>query len=80
MSEIITEVTAKTHPVSTFSQLPNEAFVNIQTVKALLGCSASTVWREVARNNIPSPYRLSIRNTRWNVGELRQALASKRGA
>lgn len=80
MSEVTTEATTKKHPVSTFSQLPNEAFVNIQTVKALFGCSSSTVWREVKRGHIPKPYKLSLRSTRWHVGEIRQALVSKRGA
>jgi len=79
MSQVTTEVATK-HPVSTFSQLPNEAFVNIQTVKALHGCSASTVWREVQRGHIPKPHKLSIRTTRWNVGELRTSLAAKMGA
>lgn len=74
------KITTSYHPVSTFSQLPDEAFVNIQTVKALHGCSASTVLREVQRGHIPKPYKLALRTTRWNVGELRQALAAKRGA
>lgn len=69
----------KLHPVSVFSQLPDDAYVNIQTVKALFGCSSATVWREVKRGHIPKPYKLSIRTTRWNAGELRQALAAKRG-
>ncbi len=68
------------HPVSVFSQLPNDAYVNIQTVKALFGCSSATVWREVKRGHIPKPYKLSIRTTRWNVGELRTSLAAKMGA
>lgn len=76
MSKVVTS----THPVSAFSQLPDEAFVDIQTVKALFGCSASTIWREVLRKSIPRPHKLSIRTTRWNVGELRVVLAAKRGA
>lgn len=75
MSHTATEL--QPHPVSIFDNLPNEAFVNIQTVKALFGCSSATVWREVQRKQIPKPYKLSIRTTRWNVGELRTVLAAK---
>ena len=64
------------HPISIFESLPSDAYVNIQSVKALFGCSSSTVWREVKRGHIPKPYKLAMRTTRWNVGELRNALRS----
>jgi predicted DNA-binding transcriptional regulator AlpA len=65
------------HPVSTFEHLPNEAFVGSKTVKALFGISSTTLWRHVNRGSIPRPHKYSERTTRWNVGELRKALAAK---
>ena len=59
-----------------FDQLPNSAHVRLPVVKALTGCSAATVWRRAKDGTIPKPIKLSPRVTAWNVGQLRQALAS----
>ena len=72
----MTKDSIQPHPISIFESLPSDAYVNIQSVKALFGCSSSTVWREVKRGHIPKPYKLAMRTTRWNVGELRDALRS----
>lgn len=62
-------------PLSQFDSLPGSAFVQIQTVAGLVGVSRATVWRMVQRGQLPAPKKLSDRATRWNVGELRVALA-----
>ena len=59
-----------------FSDLPDLAHVRLETVKALYACSAASVWRGVQAGRIPKPRKLSPRTTCWNVGELRQALAT----
>lgn len=59
-----------------FDQLPESANVRLPVVKALFACSPATVWRGVKSGRIPKPKKLSPRTTGWNVGELRQALAS----
>ena len=59
-----------------FDELPDSAFVRLPVVKGLLGCSSSTIWRSVKSGRIPVPKKLSPRTTGWNVGELRQSLAS----
>ena len=60
-----------------FSQLPNEAHVRLPVVKSLYACSAATVWRGVKNSTIPRPHKLSARVTAWQVGELKNALATK---
>lgn len=67
--------------LANFDKLPDCAFVRLPVVRALFGgCSASTVWRGVKTGSIPKPVPLTERMTAWNVGELRQALESRRAA
>lgn len=59
-----------------FDSLPDSAHVQARIVAAVVGVSESTVWRMVKRGQLPAPKKVSDRATRWNVGELRHALAS----
>jgi predicted DNA-binding transcriptional regulator AlpA len=61
--------------LSQFDLLPASAHVKVDTVAGLVGVSRATVWRMVQRGQLPTPKKLSERATRWNVGELRSALA-----
>ena len=80
------ESTATNHPtpadlLSGFDHLPDCAYVRLPVVRALFGgCSPSTVWRGVKTGCVPKPVPLTERMTAWNVGELRQALESRRAA
>jgi predicted DNA-binding transcriptional regulator AlpA len=58
-----------------FESLPDSANVAQPVVQGLYGCSGPTVWRRVKDGTIPKPRKLSPGCTRWNVGELRRALA-----
>lgn len=60
--------------IDDFERLPDQAFVRLPVMIALLGCSSSTVWRMVKRGEIPRPYKISERVTAWNAGEVRQKL------
>lgn len=70
-------VTTASVPVSLkqFDSLPDSAHVQARTVAALVGVSEATVWRMVKRGTLPAPKKVSERATRWNVGELRRAMA-----
>jgi predicted DNA-binding transcriptional regulator AlpA len=57
-----------------YDSLPDSAHVRLPVVKALVGCSSSTVWRMAHSGALPAPRKLSERVTAWNVGELRQFL------
>ena len=57
-----------------FSKLPAEAYTDIKTVAGLYGSGVSTVWAKLKRGEIPKPRKFG-RSTRWNVGQLRAALA-----
>lgn len=59
-----------------FDSLPDSAHVQARIVAAVVGVSESTVWRMVKRGKLPAPKKVSDRATRWNVGELRHALAA----
>ena len=59
-----------------FDELPNSAFVRLPVLEKLYACSASTIWRLVSKGRIPSPQKLSHRVTVWNVGQLRNSIAS----
>ena len=58
-----------------FDSLPDAAHVKQPVVEALYGRSSASIWRDVAAKRIPAPRSLGPRNTVWNVGELRAALA-----
>jgi len=62
-----------------FDQLPASASVRQPIVEALLGYSGSTVRRRVQDGTLPPPKRLSARVSAWNVGELREAMATLQG-
>ncbi len=57
-----------------FDSLPNSAHVRLPVVQAVVGASASTIWRMAKRGDLPQPRKLSAQVTAWNVGELRKAL------
>ncbi len=59
--------------LANFDQLPDAANVSVQTVAALYGCKVPTVWAWLRRMEIPQPRHFGA-HTRWNVGQLRQAL------
>ena len=61
--------------LANFDILPNSANVAQPVIEGLYGCSGPTVWRRVKDGTIPKPRKLSPRCTRWNVGEIRAALA-----
>lgn len=59
-----------------FDRLPDSAYVDKKTLQGIFSCSRTTVWRRVASELLPKPRKFG-RNTRWNVGEIRQILANK---
>lgn len=62
------------HPdLTNFDQLPDAANVSVQIVAGLFGCKIPTIWARLRRKEIPEPRRFGS-HTRWNVGELREAL------
>ena len=60
-----------------FSDLPDEAFIRLPTLKLLYGISAASCWRGVRNGKIPKPKKLFSRCTAWNVGLIRADLAAK---
>lgn len=66
--------TSSIHPMfENFDDLPDSAFVPVDVVAALFGCSIPTVWRRVKQGTLKTHHH-GVRSTRWLVGELRQAI------
>lgn len=67
--------------LANFDQLPDSANVDVHVVAGLHGSGVSTVWARLKRNDplIPKPRKFG-HSTRWNVCELRSALAANSGA
>lgn len=62
------------HPMfENFDELPDSAFVPVEVVAALFGCSIPTIWRRVKQGTLKTHHH-GVRSTRWLVGELRQAI------
>lgn len=74
----MSEISVKQIPagLKDFDLLPNSANVKVAVVAGVFGVSVPTVWNMSRDGRLPRPRRLSVRHTAWNVGELRQTLAS----
>lgn len=55
---------------------PDCGFVSARSLAAWLGVSQVTIWRWAKTGKLPAPRKLGEGTTRWNVGEVRAALAS----
>lgn len=66
------------HPsLQGFDSLPDSSFVPLSVVCSLFSCSRATAWRRVRSGQLVAPHRIGSRTTRWQVGELREALKAK---
>jgi predicted DNA-binding transcriptional regulator AlpA len=66
--------------LASFDQLPDSAYVRLNTVRRLYGVSAATIWRNCKKRTMPCPVKLSERCTAWSVKALRADLAAKAAA
>lgn len=66
--------------INTIDALPDSARVSDREIAQLVGVAPTTVWRWAKAGILPQPQRIGIRCTRWNLGEVRQALAVKKAA
>lgn len=61
--------------IQSLDHMPDCGYVAARTVASWLGVSQVTVWRWVRANRLPAPKKLGANTTRFNVGEVRSALA-----
>jgi len=52
--------------------LPNEGFVRLPALLAVLPFSRSTLWAKVKNSTFPAPIKLGPRITAWHVDSVRQ--------
>lgn len=61
--------------LAAFDELPDSSLVDARTIALLMSCSVNTVWRRAkAGIIIPAGNRISSQQTRWRVGDIREAL------
>ncbi|AAZ97957.1 Possible Transcriptional Regulator [Thiobacillus denitrificans ATCC 25259] len=65
--------------IQNLDAMPDCGFVAVRSLAAWLGVSQVTVWRWAKAGRLPAPRKLGKGTTRWNVGEVRAALASLAG-
>ena len=65
-----------THHPKNFDDLPASAQIPARTLAILLGISEVSVWRWSKAGKLPRPRKLGANTTRFNVGEVREALAN----
>ena len=58
-----------------FDTLPKSAMVSATDLSGLVGVSLNTIWRWSKSGRLPAPRKVGLNTTRWNVGEIREALA-----
>lgn len=56
-----------------------DALLKIQTVSAVTGLSASTIYRKTAAHEFPVPIKLGLRCTRWKAGAVTAWLVAQGG-
>jgi predicted DNA-binding transcriptional regulator AlpA len=64
----------QTTPVN-FDALPDSAQLPARKLAILLDVSEVTVWRWSKAGKLPKPRKLGANTTRFNVGQVREALA-----
>ena len=63
--------------ISSFDTLPNEAVVDLKTVRALSSRSKTSIYRDIAAGRLSKPIRIGPQAVRWRVGNVREYLAGK---
>ena len=58
-----------------FDDLPDAGNVTARTLAQVLAVSEVTIWRWSKDGRLPKPRKLGANTTRWNVGQVRAALA-----
>lgn len=65
--------------ISSLDNLPASALLSDREIAQLVGVAPTTIWRWAKAGILPPPQRIGLRCTRWNLGEVRKALAQNGG-
>lgn len=58
-----------------FDDLPNAAMASDVDLAELFNVNRVTIWNWAKSGRLPAPKKLGPNTTRWNVGEVRAAIA-----
>jgi len=61
--------------VENLDAFPDCGFISARSLATLLAVSQVTIWRWAKAGRLPAPRKLGGNTTRFNVGEVREALA-----
>lgn len=64
--------------INSLDTLPDSARVSDREIAQLVGVAPTTIWRWAKAGILPSPQRIGLRCTRWNLGEVRKALLAQK--
>lgn len=57
-----------------FDSLPDSALLSAKDISVLANRSLATIWREVRRERLPQPIKLSTNAARWRAADVRSYL------
>lgn len=60
--------------LAAFDFLPDSALIDVAVCAGVCGCSPNTIWRRTKTGKFPPALKVSEGQTRWRVGDVRQAL------
>jgi prophage regulatory protein len=69
-----------TKRIGSIDSLPDSARVSDREIAELVGVVPTTIWRWARAGILPAPLKISPRCTRWNLGDVRKALADQKAA
>lgn len=58
------------------TKLPEEGFVRLSTILALIPVGRSSWWAGVKDGRYPKPIKLSVRTTAWRVEDIRELIST----
>ena len=66
--------------LANFDDLPRSAYVRVAALCQVVPFSIPTAWRKSRDGTFPAPVKLSLGVTAWNVGSIRDWLATQASA
>lgn len=60
--------------IENLDDFPDCGFVSARTLATLFAVSQATIWRWAKDGKLPAPRKLGGNTTRFNVGEVREAI------
>ena len=77
IADLSASIRRRTAPQPLDAVILPDALLKVQTVAAVTGLSASSIFRKTAAGEFPEPVRLGARCTRWKSASVRAWIAAQ---